>query len=503
MAESPADNSSHANVVPVNAQSPQPLREFGRRLHSDEIVIGLALGSPRQIPLLAPPPDDRDVDVSYVCSSPENPSSTVGNGCDIGSGTKDIKRKVGKWKSLGSFFGRREVPSASPFYQLDQKKRPQPANQTLTQDYLETNALRRKRADSNHGNKAHEVESSTGVPREGSNGLLRRNSSRRRGLRRRKVEEPQPEMQRLPAKFTANAIAENVDSRGEQHGSQMPGPSLLHVEIPCVELERYSVMFGDVLEPQTRQSKPQPPLLTRRQAHLEELHTVADLNSMPFDFGLPKPGMRADSISSKSSKSPSFSLFPSTPPIPAHSPVSKLLPTPSPLSRSVTAPSHDPFPPRPAIKQSKTLDQDHVLVIVHNSQDIPGTPMSHGRQLSSDPSQRSAKYNGYSHPTVESDPSALTKGATHDSLQRAFPARKSSMKKLGSPEPPHRQQGEESIGSAAEVSVARQISISRRQRQLLVPIVPKTARQPMQPRINEQSTTEESRKSHQLTLEDA
>lgn len=280
MAESPADNSSHANVVPVNAQSPQPLREFGRRLHSDEIVIGLALGSPRQIPLLAPPPDDRDVDVSYVCSSPENPSSTVGNGCDIGSGTKDIKRKVGKWKSLGSFFGRREVPSASPFYQLDQKKRPQPANQTLTQDYLETNALRRKRADSNHGNKAHEVESSTGVPREGSNGLLRRNSSRRRGLRRRKVEEPQPEMQRLPAKFTANAIAENVDSRGEQHGSQMPGPSLLHVEIPCVELERYSVMFGDVLEPQTRQSKPQPPLLTRRQAHLEELHTVADLNSM-------------------------------------------------------------------------------------------------------------------------------------------------------------------------------------------------------------------------------
>lgn len=280
-ADSAADNSSHANVVqaPLNAQSPHPLGWLGSRPHSDEIVIGLALGSPRQSPLPGRPPDDRDVDVSYVCSSPENPSSTVGNVCEIGSGGKDSKRKVGRWKSLGSLFGRREVRSTSPFYQLDQRQRPEPAKQTLTQDYLKTNALRRKRADSTHGNKAHQVDSPTGVPREESNGLLRRNSSRRRGLRR-KVEDPPPEMQSLPAKFTANAKTENLDFQGEQQGSQMPGPSLLHVEIPCVELERYSVMFGDVLEPQVQQTKSQPSLLARRQVHMEEVRTVTDSNNM-------------------------------------------------------------------------------------------------------------------------------------------------------------------------------------------------------------------------------
>lgn len=275
-----ADNKNHADAVqaPPNAQSPQPREGFGRRLHSDEIVIGLALGSPRHNPLPALPPDDRDVDVSYVCSSPKNPASMLGDVREIDSGSKGIKRKGSKWKSLSSLFGRREVRSASPFYQLDQTQQPEPAKGLIIQDHLDTNALRRKRADSSQG-KAHQVDSSPGVPGEERSGLLRRNSSRRRGLRRRKAEESQPEMQRIPAKYAAHAIAEKLDSRGEQQGSRMSGPSLLQVEIPCVELERYSVMFGDVLEPQIRQGKPQPSLLARRQAHLEELHTIADSNS--------------------------------------------------------------------------------------------------------------------------------------------------------------------------------------------------------------------------------
>lgn len=280
-AEPPADNNNHAYAVqaPSNPQSTQPRGGLGGRLHSDEIVIGLALGSPRQNPLPARPPDDRNVDDSYVCSSLEKPASTLRDVNEIGSGSKGIKRKGSKWKSLSSLFGRREVRSAPPFYQLDQNQQPEPAKQLITQDYLETNALRRKRADSNHGNKAHPVDPSTGMPGEESNGLLRRNSSRRRGLRRRKVEELQPELQRIPAKYTTHAIEDNLDCCGKQQGSRMPGPSLLQVEIPCVELERYSVMFGDVLKPQVWQSKPQPSLLARRHAHLEELHTVADSNS--------------------------------------------------------------------------------------------------------------------------------------------------------------------------------------------------------------------------------
>ena len=67
--------------------------------------------------------------------------------------------------------------------------------------------------------------------------------------------------------------------------------------------------------------------------------------------------------------------------------------------------------------------------------------------------------------------------------------------------------------SVAEISIARQISLSRRQRHMVVPITPKTARQPMQATlvdvVNDEKTEEGerrghvSRKSHHVLLEDA
>ena len=269
----------HANAVqaPSNTLAFEPHGGFGRRLHSDEIVIGLALGSPGQSPLPPLPSDDRDLiaDVYYVDNSPENTTSTLEDRSEIDAGRKGIKRKGSKWKSLSSFFGRREIRSPSPFYQSDQKEQTGPARQVTTQDDLETNALRRKRADSSYGAKAHRAGSSTGMP---GHDLLRRNSSRRRGLRRKKAERPQPDTQRSPAKYTVNNIADNLGPRRELQRSLTPRPSLLQVEIPCVELERYSVMFSDVLEPHIRQSKPQTSLLARRKGHLEELHAVAGSN---------------------------------------------------------------------------------------------------------------------------------------------------------------------------------------------------------------------------------
>ena len=57
--------------------------------------------------------------------------------------------------------------------------------------------------------------------------------------------------------------------------------------------------------------------------------------------------------------------------------------------------------------------------------------------------------------------------------------------------------------SAAEISIARQISVSRRQRQLLVPIIPKTTKQPMQPKlVNVECVSRHaSRKSHHVLVE--
>lgn len=218
-----ADNNHHADAVhaPSNAQASQPHASLGHRFHSDEIIIGLALGSPRQSPILALSPDDRDVDSSCLDGLPENATSTLDNVSEIGSGGKGFKRKGSKWRSLGSFFGRNQIRPASPFYQLDPEHQPEPGKQLIAQNHSETNALRRKRADSNHGSKAHQADLYTGISGSESTGLLRRTSSRRRGLRRKKIEEHRPEMQRIPARYKPQAID------AEQQGSRMLGSSLL------------------------------------------------------------------------------------------------------------------------------------------------------------------------------------------------------------------------------------------------------------------------------------
>ena len=59
----------------------------------------------------------------------------------------------------------------------------------------------------------------------------------------------------------------------------------------------------------------------------------------------------------------------------------------------------------------------------------------------------------------------------------------------------------EDLKDAAEMSIARQISISHRQRELLVPIVPKVARQPMLVDVSDGSQL--ARKSQHLVLEGA
>lgn len=218
---------------------------------------------------------------------------------------------------------------------------------------------------------------------------------------------------------------------------------------------------------------------------------------------LPKTGMQANSTSPTSSKSSSVSLFSSTPPNPACSQVNKLLQKPSPLSRSSTDSGHCLLPPKPTVQKSKSQDQDRVLVLVHKSE---GTSGNGGSQHSPNPSQcsaKSAKASLLGYPAIGTGTPTSTNAAPPKTLHHAFPARKSSMKTILASEPPYVHQGEDQLSSTAQVSVARQISISRRQRQILVPIAPKIARQPIQPWINEQSNAEGSRQPHNLTLQDA
>ncbi|KAI0380047.1 hypothetical protein F5Y04DRAFT_105132 [Hypomontagnella monticulosa] len=87
-----------------------------------------------------------------------------------------------------------------------------------------------------------------------------------------------------------------------------PGSSgpLLDVEIPKITMERYSIMFGSVLQSQ-------PSLLARRQATIQKLKSIDDAiekeeegkhHDIPRRASSPQPG----------SRSPTFALFPPAPP---------------------------------------------------------------------------------------------------------------------------------------------------------------------------------------------
>lgn len=502
------DRPSLLNTPSLDVKEP-PHEDLGRILYSDEIVIGLALGSPGQSPLPHLPPNDGDVDISYRRDVPEDTPGDLGTGTEIGNGGQDRKGKGSKWKSIGSLFGKKDsstrVPVVPPFYQLDRIPGSAPAKEHVHENHQEANAVRRKRADSSRSKTG--TDSSQSTAKGDSRGLLRRNSSRRKGLRRRKVEEASPEASRLHDALPAHPELENFQPRPS--ALRQPTAPLLQVEIPNVELGRYSVMFGDLLgtnPPSRSQPKKQsPPFSCRREYVGEQVTSIAAEDAhQPLLDGPPKlPHARDDSTSSKSSKTPSFSLFPSSPPTPrqsVNSTVNKSLPKPSPLGRSTTAPNTLAPPDRPQLHKSKSDDHDHVLVFVHGPADLPSAPNSH-RDMNS------SKTLGISNQKLEVDPLApASKDAREIFDSRAFPARKSSRKKLPQPTEEARLASypmSEPLGAAAEISIARQISISRRQRQLLVPVAPKLARQPMQPTLVKGVSTPAARKSHHLTLEDA
>ena len=84
------------------------------------------------------------------------------------------------------------------------------------------------------------------------------------------------------------------------------GAGLLNIDIPDIRLERYSVMFSGVLNPNGTKSS----LLERRQATLERLKTISDRIEHLEGQDKAKP-RRA--TSPQPMKSPAFSLFPQTP----------------------------------------------------------------------------------------------------------------------------------------------------------------------------------------------
>lgn len=204
---------------------------------NDGLAIGMALGSPSH-------PDWNDSSNEIRDSATSGFPESSG-----GTSTKSHpkQQKNSRWKVLGGLFGKKSTPSPSTFYQLQHSEPPEAAAY----------------------DSAASLGSQEDIP------------GRARASSENKVQ------QKPPVKRAYTAPAPKSD-----HLVPVPptaGGSLLDFQIPDVRLERYSVMFGSVLTPHSQSSdsssrsspasSPRPgfqksSLLSRRQAHLDNLMTV-------------------------------------------------------------------------------------------------------------------------------------------------------------------------------------------------------------------------------------
>ena len=511
----------HGQPFEFNSKTSPAFEEDSGGLYSGEIIIGLALGSPGQSPLPPLPRDDQDGDVSRRTDISRNETSSeylaqALDGIRRGDNGPPRGERKGssKWRKFGTLFAKKELPAqleeTPKFYQLDCTPTQRPPEQRNTQSREDTTFLRRKRADSSRSNKIR-VSPSPARFEGNAKHLPRRKSSRRKALRRQEFDErPQspPYLSELaPQKELKDPCLPLNDS------IEQPFNALLKVEIPNVELERYSIMFGDVLNVKSR-----PRLQSSFSASKQrQTRNVTSRNEVKADIELSCSDLetpsrqRSDSESSKSARSASVSLFPAPTRLSgAISGGNKSMPIPSPLGRSVTAPSNSPVITRPDVQRSKTQVPGHDPALAHQPPVIHVTPVTQKAGVGFPPSQTSCiaaseppgghtqSARAYNQSVPELNYEAISANKRRN-VQRhqAFPTRKSSLKKMpaeSTPAAAHRVDDAASV-AAAEVSIARQISISRRQRQLLVPVAPRLARQPMTSSVVNGESTPAARQS--------
>lgn len=231
-----------------------------------ETLIGIALGSPRDCPLPPLPPEDPGKHV------PQKP-------------------KVSRWKSLGGLFGKKGLTRSASTSPSSYSQHPPYREMTPSLTCQERN-MEASGVTHFYASRAESPQESLGpsltpspkrTPTIGSKRLRRKMSFRRSNSQRKGIQGgSQPNRKR-------SHTAPILRPQEESPNFQLNGESLLQVEIPNVEMERYSVMFSNLLQPPTTSS-----LLARRQAHLEELYTgtpaqqVVDTvsNSISYAWGV-------------------------------------------------------------------------------------------------------------------------------------------------------------------------------------------------------------------------
>lgn len=247
--------------IPVRMQTPESINSI---VTSGEIQIGMALGSPAR----TLPPDPSRWQAQFPPASPHptdrSPAPSPAMGEPAGAGSLQ-RKKTGRRKLFGLFGGGRK--NAEPTDEDGSAQRDRglsiitkaPTAMQSTVSVVPKTPRTPTRSNTQADRKAPKhkpimVRSAT-LPH-GSNA----------------APAPQPKSAGLSG-FRSNSSQRAGPSDQQQPPSVPPIPRL-NVTIPDTRLERYSVMFSDVL--QGPRHEPAASLLARRQATLERLKTIND-----------------------------------------------------------------------------------------------------------------------------------------------------------------------------------------------------------------------------------
>ncbi|KAI1779756.1 hypothetical protein F4818DRAFT_152248 [Hypoxylon cercidicola] len=300
---SPRSSPRKAAIPAVRMPTPDSLND-GRFAE-----IGMALGSPTKPPSSGSRPPQASL--RYRQASAPSIVSPVSRISTVESIEKPLPRKQsGKWK-LFSRFGKKQSDHSHPEpHEQQDAPRSEQLPDIASQPWYDTK-MERSHTVNSRGTARHKpiVVRSQTMPYDADSS----------------AQEAKSKPHDRKTKETFGRIPIALD-----HKPTSSGP-LLDVEIPDITMERYSVMFGSVLQPQH-----QPSLLARRQATMQKLKTIDDAIEkeeeekhhyhIPRRATSPQPG----------TMSPSFALFPPNPPHRlANTPVS----TASPRLRSNTSPA--------------------------------------------------------------------------------------------------------------------------------------------------------------------
>jgi hypothetical protein len=369
---------------------PQLTRLDCSNVHGDASTIGVAVGSPSQWQPTKP--------ASLLQSPLSNMEAEAPNSNDQYWQDAANKSRNPRWKKIGDLFKAKAAlsgePSPSPFYQLQAQYAAHMANQSQS---------------SLHSHSIHPDSEPTDarflfdkiLAPDGQLGRQNHVESRLPHLHGAQKEETDTS---TPSDYTSS------QRPATRKGLPLALP-LLDVQIPNVQMERYSVMFGNLLKQQES-----PSLLSRRDKTLRNLLTISDeedatAGAVQVQRILPEKTEASDkethshltpdahnayprrATSPTPSKSPSFSLFPQLP----QAPEKIVGPIPpgkqSPLQRSFTAPARlSPMQERFSLGQVQAPKVDHVKT-GHQTVSSPQTAST------SDPRRESSSHSIRSPPT--------------------------------------------------------------------------------------------------------